>query len=129
MTEPVGGGMKASGRSSGASLMALGALILIGGYLIFELILDEFRTGVLELLLAFWILAVVGMGARASGGMTSKTVLKILGYSLSFIGAYWLLSYIRSGFPDDAVDVIAAIVYFGGIVVVFLGTRGLPQEG
>jgi hypothetical protein len=125
MTES--GGQKAPERSAGANLMGLGALVLVGGYLLFELILDEYSTGSLTMLFAAWILALVWMGTDSWGGIPVNTALRFAGYSLTLLGVYFLLNDLRGGFVDG-IDILGAIVYYGGIVIVFLGARSLPKS-
>jgi hypothetical protein len=120
-----------AGMSAGARLMGLGALIILGGYVVFELIMREYSTGPTCVLLSVWILIVAMARQRGSAGadtgLASNTWLRVIGYSLAIVGVYFLLSELRAGSLDEFADVIGAIVLYGGIVVVFLGTRALPK--
>jgi hypothetical protein len=120
-----------AGMSAGARLMGLGALIILGGYVVFELIMREYSTGSICVLFSVWILIVAMARQRGSAGadtgLASNTWLRVIGYSLAIVGVYFLLSELRAGSLDEFADVIGAIVLYGGIVVVFLGTRALPK--
>jgi hypothetical protein len=120
-----------SGMSAGAKLMGLGALIILGGYVVFELIMNTYGTGSLVVLLSIWILIVAMARRRGSSGadvgLASDFWLRVMGYSMTIVGVYFLLGELRSGSIDEFEDVLGAIALYGGIVVVFLGTRALPK--
>ena len=120
-----------AGMSGGERLMGLGALVILAGYVIFELIMREYSTGTFGVLLSVWILIVImarRRGAKgASEGLASNFWLRVMGYSLTIVGVYFLLGELRAGSIDEFADVLGAIALYGGILIIFLGTRGLPK--
>lgn len=116
------GSSAAVSRGSTGFLM-IGALIIVGGHLLFSLILDEFSFGILYVAISLLaLLAIYGVGGA---DFISTRGLKWIGFFMGAAGLLLLLADIRSGFPDGVVDNLANIAFYAGCALMFLGARGL----
>ncbi len=108
----------------GEALFVLGALIVVGGYILFGLIIGEFGPGVTNLTLA--TLALIAYW-RKSGNwpVPYSSVVRVLGLTMGIILVISILQDLRFGFPDGAVDNIANLVFYSGYLLMFLGGRGV----
>lgn len=117
---PGGGGM------DGQSLVFIGALLSLGTYLVFELILDEYFQFVTTLVAAALIVLVTRVGRPWLAQLAPVPVLvKALGYTLAVSGAFDLLGDLRFGRLDDAVSIIGGLVAYAGFVLAFIGARSI----
>lgn len=116
----------ADARTRGAAgFLLIGALIIIGGHLLFGLIIGEFSYGTIYVVLAIWL--VVSLLAKGDWGLTGTRAQKVIGYSLGLAGLLLLADDLRFGFPDGAIDTIANLAFYAGCVFTFLGARGLKD--
>ena len=114
------------GLGSGERLVALGAGLVVVDYLLFDLILEEygFFTGTLlaaaAALFAMW----VRHGRPgASWPVPYPWTLKVLGYAAGFLGLIELLTDLRLGVLDNAVDIVGGLVLYVGVTMMVLGPR------
>lgn len=108
-----------SGNRAASGMLMIGALALVGGHVLFGLLLDEYYYGTLIPALALMVLLAVlnvggfGLSARAQ---------RIIGIFVGLSAAIGFLTDLRSGgFPDGVVDVLAYLVYLGGAALMFVG--------
>ena len=107
-----------------AGFLMIGAIIIVGGHVLFGVIMGEFTYGTSNVAVCLLILmSILGMGF----GIGGTTIQRILGYFIGLSGAVALLSDIRFGFPDGAVDNLANLVFYAGAALAFLGARGLKD--
>ena len=107
-----------------AGLLLVGAIIIVGGHVLFGIIMGEFTYGNTNVAVSLLILmSILGMGFGIGGTLIQR----VLGYFLGLSGAVALLSDIRFGFPDGFVDNLANLVFYAGVVLAFLGARGLKD--
>lgn len=112
------------GSQGAAGFLMIGAAIIVAGHLLFGVIIGEFTYGTTNVAVSLLVLmSVLGKGLGVGGTGTQR----ILGYFLALSGLVALLSDIRFGFPDGAVDNIANLVFYGGCVLAFLGARALKD--
>jgi hypothetical protein len=104
---------------SGQMLLLVGAVLIVGEYLIFGLIANEWYPGEVSLVAATVILAM----ALLKGGET-RSVLRVGGYVIGAAGVWNFLEGIRFGW-DGFVDVIAWIILALAAVLAFIGARTL----
>jgi hypothetical protein len=117
---------RASAAMTGSTgFLMIGALIIVGGHILFGLILDEFGFGAPYVAISLLaLMAIYGMGGADFVGTRGQ---KFIGYFMGIVGVVFLLSDIRSGFPSGVVDNIANIVFYAGCLMMFLGARGLKS--
>lgn len=116
--------VSALGSQGAAGFLMIGAAIIVAGHLLFGVIIGEFTYGTTNVAVSLLVLmSVLGKGLGVGGTGTQR----ILGYFLALSGLVALLSDIRFGFPDGAVDNIANLVFYGGCVLAFLGARALKD--
>lgn len=111
--------------AGGERLFVLGAAIVVGGYLLFGLIMGEFGPGVVNLTIAS--LALVAFWRKSSGDWTISypVVVRFIGLTMGIILAISILQDLRFGFPTGTVDNIANLVFYAGYLLMFLGGRSL----
>lgn len=114
--------------TSGASLVMIGGGLLIVGYLLFGLILNEYWVSWLPLLLA--IIAV--LLPRIDRSFVEKfapigAVTKAVGYLLAIMGVVSLAEDIRFAGSqlDSFVEILGAIVAYAGFAAAYLGARSI----
>lgn len=114
----------AASSKGAAGLLMIGAIIVVGGHVLFGIIMGEFTYGNTSVAVALLILmSILGTGF----GLGGTTIQRVLGYFLGLSGAVALLSDIRFGFPDGFVDNLANLVFYVGAVLAFIGALGLKE--
>jgi hypothetical protein len=107
-----------------AGFLMIGAIVIVGGHVVFGVIMGEFTYGNTGVAVALLILmSILGMGF----GLGEPSIQRVLGYFLGLSGIVALLSDIRFGFPDGFVDNLANLVFYVGAALAFLGARGLKD--
>lgn len=123
---PVGGG--AGDFSSGEGMVALAGMILLGVWLIFDVILDDFGLASIELLLAVIAVAVPRMNRESVEKVnTVPVIMKVTGYAIAIVGAFFIVEAIEEGFYDSALTIVAALVSYAAYAVAFLGARSIKS--
>ena len=111
--------------STGEGLISLGAMILLGVWLIFDVITDDYGLNVLTVVLAAAAVVLPRIGREAVEayhpmGMTMRA----LGWALAVTGAVEIVGDLEAGiFSDDPTTIIAGILGWLGFAVVFQGAR------
>lgn len=112
-----------AGTKGASGFLLIGSVIIIGGHLLFGLIIGEFTYSTVYVVLAIWLL--ISLLAKGDWGLTGVRSQKVIGFSLGFAGILLLASDLRFGFPDGVVDNIANLAFYAGGLLTFLGARGL----
>lgn len=114
--------------SSSEGMVAFGGGVIVAGWVFFEIILNDFYTAWVTLLLA--VLAI--MLPRASRTFVEKlaplsTLMKAVGYMIVILAAFSLIENIRfaSGALDDFTEILGALVLYGGSAIAWLGARAI----
>ncbi|HKX74856.1 MAG TPA: hypothetical protein VJR05_05640 [Acidimicrobiia bacterium] len=109
-----------SKASSG--LLMIGAVALVGGHILFGLLLDEYYYGTLIPALALMtLLAILNVGGFGLSPRAQRTI----GIFVGLAAAIGFLTDLRSGgFPDGFVDVLAYLVFLAGSALMFVGAWG-----
>ncbi len=116
-----------AGFSTPQGMVALGGLILIVGWLIFDFFMNEF--GPYDIALVMAIVAVLhffGMASILEKFASKAAVMRALGYGIAIFGLLdliWVLRYASS--YNQAGEIIGAIVIIGGALVTYLGARAI----
>ena len=111
--------------STGEGLISLGGMILLGVWLIFDVITDDYGLTTLAVVLAAGAVLLPRLRretveAYHSIGLTMKA----LGWALAVTGAVEIIADLEGGiFSSDATTIIAGILGWLGFAVVFQGAR------
>ncbi len=117
-------------KSSPESMMMIGAALILGGWLLFSIILDDFGTNWTVLVLAVLILALImGKGDLFERLAPKNTLLKVAGYAIGAFAIFELIWDIRfaSAVLNDFVEILGALALFGGSALVFMGARSIDE--
>jgi hypothetical protein len=121
-------GMTGSDFSSGEGMVALAGMIMLGVWLIFDVFLDDFGLASIELLLATTAVVVPRLNPNSVEKIgTVSTVMKVTGYAIAIVGAFFVIEAIEEGFYDDALTIIAALITYAAYAVAFLGARSIKS--
>jgi hypothetical protein len=115
-----------AGFSSGEGMVALGGLILLGSWVLFDFFMN-WRSFMGHLAMAAAFVVVVlhfGRGSWTSAIAPKAVLIKALGYVIAFMGLITLLYAIRyTGTINEAEEIIPFLVYMAGYALAFLGAR------
>ena len=126
--EPVAGSQPATplgADKSGEQLVAYGAWIIIGVFLVFELIAAEYFVTDTALAVAALLVLVPRLAPDAVAAIASPAMFnKVFGYSLALIGVVEILEDVRFNTFDDGLQtVLGAIIAYAGYALAGLGAR------
>lgn len=113
--------------SGSEGMLLIGALAILGGWLIFEVIASEYTAGAVPVVLAAWALVVL-MGQSGMGPVSKSTVLKVLGYTVALLAAREIVADLRTGVLNDIGDWLGALVFYAGAALMFVGARGIKAD-
>jgi hypothetical protein len=109
---------------SGETLVMFGGALVLGSYLVFALIADEFHQFTPQLIAAAFAVIVPLINRDAVGKVASyPTVMKVIGYVIAVAGVFEILYDVRFGILDDVWDIMGALVAYAGYVLAFIGAR------
>lgn len=110
--------------TSGEGLVALGGIVLLAVWLLFDVILDDYGLGILTVLLATVVVIVPRLNPESVARVQQvPVIMKVVGYALGFIGVFDVIGAIEEGFYEDALTVIAALISYAAFAVAFIGAR------
>lgn len=116
-----------SGSTKAASLglLVIGAGVIVGNWLIFGIIAGEWNTGAVYVALALLVLlSAFGLGGISIGLQTQR----VIGWFFGLVALALILADLRyDGFPNEAIDWIAYILFTAGAVMMFVGARQLSD--
>lgn len=119
-----------SSTSSPESIMMIGAALILGGWLLFSIILDEFGTNWTVLVLAALVLALImGKGDLFEKLAPKNTLLKVAGYAIGAFAVLELIWDIRfaGGVLNEFIEILGALALLGGSALVFMGARSIEE--
>lgn len=110
---------------SGENLISLGALLVLGSFVIFELIAEEYVLTTVAVALALFIVALPRIDADAITAIAPiGTFLRLAGYLLAAIGVIEIVDDIQANlFDAGGSTIFGALVAYAGYVLAFLGAR------
>jgi hypothetical protein len=117
-----------SGFTSPTGMVALGGLVLIGTWVVFGVLLNDYWVGWLALLLSVISLLLLRANSTFVEKLAPVPVLtKIVGYLLAIIGLFVLIEDLRfaDGTLNEFPDVVGALAAYAGYVIAFLGARSI----
>ena len=115
-----------SGFGSPAGMVTLGATVLVGTYVIFGLLLNDYWVSWIAMLLAISALLLSRVDTAFIENVAPMAVLtKVIGYLLAIIGVLAIVEDLRfaDGTLNEFPDVIGALAAYAGYVLAFLGAR------
>ena len=110
---------------SGENLVSLGALLVVGSWLIFEVIAEDYFVTTAAVGLGLLILILPRFDVEGITAIASVSAfLKLAGYALAFIGVVEIIDEIQGGILDAGGSaIIGALVAYAGYVLAFFGAR------
>ena len=110
--------------SSGEGMVALAGIILVGVWLIFEVIAREYSMTTLAVVLGAAAAIIPRMNPDSVAKIMSvSAVMKALGYALLLVGVIEVVTDIRIGIYDTPVAVLGALIAYGAYGLAFMGAR------
>lgn len=116
---------------AGEKLAVLGAAAVMGGWLLFDLLIDEYSIGQFPFALA--LVAVTAAYLHHNKGSEGwavdyRTVLLTVTALLGVIGVWFFIEEARNGrFDDDVATVIGALIFYAGSIVSGVGAWQLKS--
>lgn len=106
-------------------LLVIGAGLVVGGWVVFSVIAGEWNTNAIYVALALLVLlSSFGVGGISIGVQTQR----VIGWFFGLAAVALVLTDIRyDGFPGEAMDWIAYLLFTGGAILMFLGARQLSD--
>jgi hypothetical protein len=110
---------------SGENLVSLGALLVIGSWLIFEVIAEDYFVTTVAVGLGLLILILPRFDIDAITDIAPvPAFLKLAGYALALIGVVEIIDEIQGGILDAGGSaILGALIAYAGYVLAFLGAR------
>lgn len=113
---------------SGEQMASIGGALLVGSYLVFGLVFNEYWISWLPLVLAVFAVVIPRMDQEFVEKIAKPAVLmKVIGYTLGIIGLLTIIEDLRffDSALDDALEIVGALVAYAGFVLAFLGARSI----
>ncbi len=112
-------------NASSENLISLGALLVAGSWLAFEVIAEEYFVTTVAVALALLVLVLPRIDVGAITDIASIPVfLKAAGYALAAIGVVEIIDEVQGGvFDAGGATVFGALIAYAGYVLAFLGAR------
>jgi hypothetical protein len=117
-----------TGAGTAEMLIRIGAAIVLADYVIFGLLMNEyffFWGTVLFAAYALFAAWVRSNRSTASWPVSYGWTMKLIGYSVGFLGAFELVEDLRFGLLDNTAEVLGGIVLYAGAFLMFWGARQL----
>lgn len=116
----------------GERFAVMGAAIALVGWVLFDLLIDEYALGHLPFALSVLIVGAAythHRRASAAEPVSYKSLLFVAAGILGLLGLWDLIEEIRAGiFDDGAATVIGALVYYAGAILAGLGALQLRSS-
>lgn len=110
--------------TSGEGLVAFAGIVLLGVWVVFDLILDTYGMDNLVPVVATVALILPRLDrAHVEKVHPLPILMKVTGWALVFLGVVELLLDIRIGFYSHLGGIIGALAAYAGYVMAFLGAR------
>lgn len=110
--------------SRGEGMVALAGLIIIGVWLIFEVLARQYSLTTFAIVLGAGAALIPRMSPEAVAKiMPVPAVMKVLGYALVLVGVIEVVTDIRIGIYDSPMAVLGALIAYGAYGLAFMGAR------
>lgn len=112
--------------TSGEGLVALAGIVLLAVWLLFDVILDDFGVGILELSLAVLVVAAPRINRDAVEAVHRlPVIMKAAGYAIAVVGAIHIVGDLEDGFFEGISTIIAALIVYVAYAMAFIGARSI----
>lgn len=112
------------GNLSGENLITLGALLVLGSWIVFEVIAEEYFVTTVAVVLAGAIVALPRFDVDAITAVAPVSAFLTAGaYALALSGVVELVGDVQFEVFDGAAATIGALVAYAGYVLAFVGAR------
>lgn len=113
--------------STGEGMVAIGGIIILVVWLLFEVILEEYGVPHIAILLAAGAAILPRLNRDSVEKVLSlPSLMKVIGFGLVIVGVIELVEDMRNGIlSTDAATVIAALAAYAGYAVAFMGARSI----
>ena len=110
--------------SSGEGMVALAGIILVGVWLLFEVITRQYSLTTLAVVLGATAAIIPRMNPESVAKiMAVPTIMKILGYALVLVGVVEVITDIRIGIYDSPMAVLGALIAYAAYALAFVGAK------
>ena len=110
--------------SSGEGMVALAGIILIGVWLIFEVLTRQYSLTTLAIVLGAAVAIIPRMNPESVANiMPVSAAMKALGYALVIVGVIEVVTDIRIGIYDSPMSVLGALIAYGAYGLALMGAR------
>lgn len=112
--------------SSGVAMVSLGAALVVGAWLLFELIATEYFVTTVAVVIAALIIGLPRLAPGALAEIAPPPVFaRVGGYALAIVGVVELLEDLRFDNFDGFISVVGGLVAYAGYVLAFVGARAI----
>lgn len=112
--------------STGEGLVTLAGFVLLGVWLIFEVITDDYGLSHLAIALAATAVILPRVDReKVEAFHPLGSLMKVLGYAIAIVGASEIITDLETGIYGDFMTVLGALLAYAGFVVAFLGARSI----
>ena len=121
-------GTTTAALNGGERIIALGAILIVADYVMFDVIIDEYFFFTGTLLATLFALVAIWRNHNRPGAewpVSYAWVLRGLGMTVGVLGAVELLQDLRRGFLDRPADILGALILYTGAFLMFWGARQL----
>jgi hypothetical protein len=117
---------EAADFTSGEGLVALGGIVILAVWIIFEVIAKDYSVATLAIVLAL-LAAVLPRMKREDVEKIQRLpiLMKVVGYGLAVVGIVEIIDDISYGVYDSIFGVIGALVAYAGYAMAFMGARSI----
>lgn len=112
--------------STGEGMVAFAGIAILALWLIFDVFLDEYGYGYVELFAATAAVLVPRLNPDSVTKFAPVgAIMKLIGYVFGITLLFEVIYEIETGFYDEALTIIAALLTFAAWAVGFLGARSI----
>jgi hypothetical protein len=113
------------GGMSGETMVMLAGILILGVYVIFGLIANEWYPSFISVVAATFAVILPRVTSIGSG-ISGSTLLKITGYVIAVAGLWDFVFTLRFGW-DEFVDVVGWLLLAASAVLAFIGARAIHE--
>lgn len=113
---------------SGVAMVSLGAALVVGAWLLFELIATEYFVTTVAVVIAGLVIGLPRLAPGALAEIAPPDVFaRVGGYALAIVGVVELLEDLRFDNFDGFISVVGGLVAYAGYALAFLGAQAIKS--